>query len=379
MADAEPQEPKPEEVDAVVLPQPEAQPEPETVSEPSAQKAVAEAGIPTAKQRRGGGFLATVAGGVVAAALGFGLARYVVPEGWPFAVPTARDEMLAEQAKVIEALSDQVATLQADLAARPTAEDLAQAVAAAGNASDQAEALSALEARLASIEQRPIGEGGVSLADLAAYQQAVDALTAEVEGLKLVAMQPSAEVEAEARAKVEAAEAAAQAVKDAAEAEASKARQQAALAAVQAAFDLGTPWQDALAALAAENVTLPAEMPSDGVPSLAALQEMFPPAARSALNAALREQMGEGLTDRMTTFLRSQTGARSLTPREGTDPDAILSRAEAALAAGDLATALTEVATLPATAQAELAAWVAAAQQRLDAAQSLATLKSTLE
>jgi hypothetical protein len=67
-------------------------------------------------------------------------------------------------------------------------------------------------------------------------------------------------------------------------------------------------------------------------------------------------------------------GVRALTPREGNDPDAILSRAEAALTAGDVAQALAEIATLPAVAQDALAAWRTQAQLRLDAQAALQAL-----
>ena len=66
-----------------------------------------------------------------------------------------------------------------------------------------------------------------------------------------------------------------------------------------------------------------------------------------------------------TDFLAAQTGARSLTPREGTDPDAILSRAEFALSEGRLADALAEVTTLPDPIRAPFSDWIARAEARL--------------
>ena len=94
-----------------------------------------------------------------------------------------------------------------------------------------------------------------------------------------------------------------------------------------------------------------------GVPSLATLQDSFAEAARAALEAALRADMGDSWTDRAMSFFRTQTGARSLTPREGSDPDAILSRAEAALAKGDLVTTLAELDSLPEVARTAMADW----------------------
>jgi len=60
-------------------------------------------------------------------------------------------------------------------------------------------------------------------------------------------------------------------------------------------------------------------------------------------------------------------GARSVAPREGDDPDAVLSRAEAAVRSGDLDTALTEIAALPDVAQSAIADWQANAETRLEA------------
>jgi hypothetical protein len=84
--------------------------------------------------------------------------------------------------------------------------------------------------------------------------------------------------------------------------------------------------------------------------------------------------MGESWTERAMSFLQSTTGARSMTPREGTDPDAVLSRAEAALGAGDLDLSLTEIAALPAVAQEAMAGWTTQAKTRQDALAAVAEL-----
>ena len=106
---------------------------------------------------------------------------------------------------------------------------------------------------------------------------------------------------------------------------------------------------------------------ADGVPTLTELVDSYPEAARAALDASIRANVDGGAFDRFTAFLRVQTGARSLEPREGDDPDAILSRAEAAVRAGDLAQALTELAALPEDGQAAMAGWTQSARTRLDA------------
>jgi len=102
-------------------------------------------------------------------------------------------------------------------------------------------------------------------------------------------------------------------------------------------------------------------------------------AARAALPVALRDTAGEDAVDRFTAFLQSQVGGRSLDPREGDDPDAVLSRAEAALRSGDLDGAITELAALPEGAQAVMAEWTSAAETRRDALAALDAVAAALD
>jgi len=76
--------------------------------------------------------------------------------------------------------------------------------------------------------------------------------------------------------------------------------------------------------------------------------------------------------------LQRQLGARSVEPREGNDPDAILSRAEAALINGHLPQALAEIAALPDEAQAEMGNWVTLATIRAAALSAAAALAQSL-
>ena len=148
---------------------------------------------------------------------------------------------------------------------------------------------------------------------------------------------------------------------------------------MRAALESGLPFATAVAEL--EGVEMPAPLAAaagSGVPTLASLQARFPEAARRALEDSLRADLGDTTAERLGSFLRTQVGARSLTPREGTDPDAVLSRAEAALAEGRLADALAEIAALPDPGRAALADWTAQAQLRLDAAAALDALAVTL-
>jgi hypothetical protein len=157
---------------------------------------------------------------------------------------------------------------------------------------------------------------------------------------------------------------------------------QAAWAAIQGAIDGGGEYSAALTEL--QNLTQ-ADVPmavadnaADGVPTLAELQRSFAPAAREAVKASIRSDIEGSTMDRLTAFLRVQTGARSLEPREGDDPDAILSRAEAALQDGDLETVLTLVGELPEPGQAAMADWVARAESRLATLSGAAELGNRL-
>ena len=99
--------------------------------------------------------------------------------------------------------------------------------------------------------------------------------------------------------------------------------------------------------------------------TLADLQTTFPDAARQTLTLARDAAGDQGWGARFVDFLTAQTGARSLTPRDGSDPDAILSRAEFALGEGRLADALTELATLGPALAAPFQDWIARAGARL--------------
>ena len=143
---------------------------------------------------------------------------------------------------------------------------------------------------------------------------------------------------------------------------------------ISAALDSGAPYGSALKAL--EGASLPEVLVANvaGLPSLKSLQDSFPEAARLALDAALKDQMGSSWTERVTAFLRTQVGARSLTPREGDDPDAVLSRAQSHLAAGDVGAALAELDKLSDVAKTAIAGWRIGADLRQSAIAALGTL-----
>ena len=319
-------------------------PEPEPTVEPRPG--------PVAPPRRGG-FVGPVLGGVLAAAAGFGLAQYV-PGGWPLASTAALEQQLGEQAAELARLSGRLASVEGQ-----PVPDLSPLM----------DTLAALNGRVADLETGPAEAAETS----GALAEAVAKLQADLAALQAAGPIP-ADVQAltaEAEAKLQEAEAQAAQMKAEAEALAQAARGRAALGRLQTAIDSGEPFAALLPEL---GLTLPDSLlayAETGVPGVTALQQGFPEAARAALEAALRSNMGDTWTERATSFLLSQTGARSLTPREGNDPDAILSRAEAAVMAGDLDSALTELDALPEVARTAMAEWRALAEQRQAAVKAL--------
>ena len=296
-------------------------------------------------------------GGALAAAAGYGVAQYV-PNGWPMASVVTLQTQVA-------VLSDQVQALQADL--QKADARLASLETAPAPQSDAGQ-IAALELRLATLESKPMPAGTDSAA--------LDQLRTEVAAIKTNgAAVMSAQVQADLDAKVQATEAKLTAIEQSAQAQAAATLTRAALGQIAAALDSGAPYPSAIAALAGADIAVVlTDNATAGLPSLQALQASFPDSARAALEAALRANMGESWSERVGNFLRTQVGVRSLTPRDGPDPDAILSRAEAALTAGDVAQALAEMATLPTPAQDALSAWRVRAQLRLDAQAALAAL-----
>lgn len=116
----------------------------------------------------------------------------------------------------------------------------------------------------------------------------------------------------------------------------------------------------------------------EGVPTRGELAEAFPEAARAALRAATMEAMESGDINPVRAFLRTQLGLRSLKPREGDHPDAVLSRAEAAAIEDDIDTALAEIAVLPQSGRDRFADWIAQAELRRGALNAVETLSVQL-
>lgn len=326
---------------------------------------------PAPVKPRRGGMGGAVFGGVIAALAGFAVAQ-MVPEGWPLAATTDLSLEIVAQTSRIDALQDQLAALPAQPIPDPAVVSRLSALETqpAFDPAPFENRILALESRLSSIEKLPADGTGASAA-------AVAALQADVQALRQAA---DAQASISAANQIEAQQTAAQSTAASNELLVA-ARRLTAMAALQTAFDTGAAYAPELAELQSGTDPISAiltQFADQGLPTLVDLRTAFPPAARLALDAALRADMGDSWTERATSFFRSQTGARSLTPRDGTDPDAVLSRAEAALAIDDLATVLAELQALPPEAQPALAEWRALAETRVAAGLAIAALAATL-
>lgn len=317
-------------------------------------------------------FGTVVLAAALSGALGVGAALIALPYGLRGIEPPLPDPTLTHRINLLEARpAVSLDAIEARLTALETApapvNDLGAVLdrltALEGSMPD----LSPLDSRLRALETAP--------APTPVDTSSLDARITRLEG------DLSAAIDAQARAAVDAAfaEARSQADQQAAALAAQQAQlaaseanvtRQAALAELTAAAESGAAAPEALALL---GEVPPALAPlGEGLVTLTALQDAFAPAARAALAAAPPPEQAS-LADRLTGFLRAQTGARSLAPREGTDADAVLSRAEAALRDGDLQTTLAELAQLTGAPAEAMATWRADAQTRLDALTALAT------
>ena len=366
---------------------------------------------------RKAGFMPTFLGGVIAAGLGAGATYWAIPHlpaAWQPVVPVAADGQLeaaraagteaatAALQSQTEALATRAAEAGAD-AARQALADLQPPAGDAAAMSAQAEKLAALEKTVTDLAARPVvapvvsGEGSERLqgvlneltARLTAQQQRLDELAArpasdagsaeQLQGFvaQAEALQKQiAASAAEAEQRIAAAESQASALQESAETANRRAQAATAAAALRAAIETGGSRDQALADLGAAGIEAPAVLNGD-LPTLEQLRAEFPAAARAGLAAALNAAPNSGgALGVIGDFLRVQTGARSVEPREGDDPDAVLSRVDAAVKAGDIRGALTGIASLPEPAQAAMADWTSRAQLWVDADTALATLAS---
>ena len=82
---------------------------------------------------------------------------------------------------------------------------------------------------------------------------------------------------------------------------------------------------------------------------------------------------------RILTFLKSQLQARSTIPRQGSDPDAVLSRSEAFLKSNDLEKSLFELTQLDGIASKVMAPWRISAESRIASLLAIEQLVKSIE
>ncbi len=357
------------------IPVSESEAEIETEQEPEVEPVAATAPPPPAQSNGAGGFIALVLGGVGAALIGYLVAQYTGPEGNSAEVT----EALAAQSERMASLEAELATATTALADLPSKDDLA-AVAddAQSGDSDLQSAIGAASDGLAAVEER-LNALGEELAVVAArpIPEAFDAAALDEE-LRGFRADLSSAIET-AKEDIAAARAEAETIRAEADAGKAEAAVGALLVDLQSALETGQPFSDIADGLTSAGVDVPEALSTvagEGVETLASLADGFPSMARQALTASIQSSTPESTGDRLMAFLRVQSGARSLAPRDGDDPDAVLSRIEAAVGSGDLDTALNEVGSLPDAGQAELASWVATATTRRDALAAAEALQS---
>jgi hypothetical protein len=324
---------------------------------------------PADQGARSGSALPFVVLAVVVVALGAG-AVYLVRSQ-----PADNSDEIARLTAQIESLSAAVEAGKGDDPAAGAVAQLEQNLGATlGNLSSQ---IVALDNRMNTLEERPPDDAPVEFAEIVAGLRA-DLAALRAENAQLAA-QLDSQAQSNATLAAENAELSAQI--DVVQGELALARdvQSAShserlagpLAQIKAALVTGQGF--AAAAESYSEVTgneLPADLmavASGGVATVASLQADFPPAARAALAAALQAGEGGNIATRAIDFLRAQVGARSITPREGDDADAVLSRAQAAVDAGKIAAAEAQLAALPEAALPHMAAWRSRANRRIGA------------
>ncbi|WP_212522943.1 hypothetical protein [Actibacterium sp. MT2.3-13A] len=343
---------------------------PEAIEEPASESA------PRASR---GGVFPLLLGGALAGGIGFAAAFFLLPGGG------ADDEIvaaLAAQDQRLTALTGNLEKITTTLAAQDPGAEIAAALARTesalagrfdaleGDLGGVAGRLDAIDARLTAVEKRPIAEAADTTGAIAAYERELERMREELAAQRQQNEEMSASVSAVAdQAKAEIA---------AASTRAQELETRAAMMRVMAALESGGSFASALPQIGADVPAALSAVADSGVATLTELQRSFPEAARAGLSAALRETTGKAPTARLENFLRSQLGVRSLSPREGDDPDAVLSRAEAALGEGRLADALAELQALPESGRAAMAGWTDTAQARLDAVAAAKALAASL-
>lgn len=234
--------------------------------------------------------------------------------------------------------------------------------------------LSSLLSQLSDVSQMGGEVSADTAAKLAGFAAANEGLKAEIEAL-------ASRIDG-----VSATAAQVSVVETNAEAERNAATIRASLNSIDVAIKAGLPYAAPLTDLENAGVaTIPASLidASGGVATMSKLRADFPEAAHDAIRASILASAGEGIFASISAFTKAQVAGRSLTPQEGLAPDAVLSRAEAALKQGDLDKALDEMDALPSAAMSSdgdgsMDIWLANATELQAALKAFDMLQSSL-
>lgn len=155
-----------------------------------------------------------------------------------------------------------------------------------------------------------------------------------------------------------------------------------AMVALQQRVAAGEPFVRELALLKAQAPDAPgldglARHAESGAPTLGALKTRFEPAIRETLAASAGDS-DSGVAGAVKSRLGGLVSVRPAAPQEGTTPSAIVSRAEAELAADDVAGAVAELRALDGAAAAAIAPWLNEAQSRVDVDLALYRISAAL-
>ena len=328
-----------------------------------------------APEPRRGGFLPLLLGGLVAGGIGYGISYF------QWANSSDVEALIAEQAKAIAALKDDVANLPAPTDIAPLSsqvEGLGATLEGVGAGVDElgTQMTTAVE-RIEELERRPNADGTLADTALAAFEADIQVLRDEIveQQSEMAAMAVSASDQLQATREE------AIAIEENAVATARKATARTVLAQIQTTVDSGGPLGALLSDLGGaldEPVPEALENIADGAPTLLSLQDAYPDAARAALRVARTEGVSGEESSGLSSFLRNQFDVRSTALQEGDSTDAVLSRVEASLRSGQLNDALAEVAALPEVVRGAMSDWTGRAELRASALDAISQLSDTL-
>lgn len=348
-----------------------------------------------------GGLLALVAGGIIAAVIGFLAADYINPPA-PIADNSAEITAIsADYTAKIEKLETRIATLENSPTAKLEQDIAALKQSLSGQSETVGQKLTQIEAdlsdRLEKLESagdrltENLNISGEDISDataalIARYGADIDAIKEQIAAqmddrealekrLDEVADKASAQLSV-ARGKVK--ELSQEIVESAQSVDLSAAKEK-----LRAAIEAGKSYADVLADIAAETgLDIPdalSDGAENGVATLTDLQESYPDAARLALKASVQAEAGDGFGSKLGAFIKAQLGARSLEEKEGDGADAVLSRAEAALGRAELGAAVDLIRQLPPDGIVAFSDWLKAADTRLAVDAALKQMDNSLD